>query len=334
MAVRVARPGGEQRPELDAEQQRARGPERRLHPQDGGRVEVRRRCGQDDGATGHDRGDAGAERQLAAGCEAVAVARRGAGRARLRPAAEGAGGRRRTLAVHADLVLPDRTVQAPCPHRQPTRATLRPVGRPGSPDRVYAAVPDGPTFLLWRRPCLHRSAQPPPWKEEPVRITPVTGDLPAIATAPPPPLRHLAEPPPVPVTPPVADTSPTDTGAGEQAGSRRPPNPEAVLRPAAHRAAGRARPADRLPHRRLRPRAGRDVRGRRGCGRARDAQAGRPGLTPAPTRGSHAGAHAGSHARALAGGAAGTVGGRPARRRVPARAGRAGRRRRAPARRA
>ncbi len=65
-----------------------------------------------------------------------------------------------------------------------------------------------------------------------MRITPVTGDLPAVATAPPPPLRHLAEPPPVPVTPPVARASATGTGVDPQAaGSHRPPNPEPFFDP-------------------------------------------------------------------------------------------------------
>jgi hypothetical protein len=57
-----------------------------------------------------------------------------------------------------------------------------------------------------------------------VRITPVTGDLPAVATAPPPPVRHLTELPSAPVTAPVQQTAATDTDAGTAAGDRRPPS--------------------------------------------------------------------------------------------------------------
>lgn len=64
-----------------------------------------------------------------------------------------------------------------------------------------------------------------------MRITPVTGDLPALATSPPPPVRSPAEPPPVPATPPVEQTAATDTGSGAAAGDRRPPSPTPFFDP-------------------------------------------------------------------------------------------------------
>jgi hypothetical protein len=64
-----------------------------------------------------------------------------------------------------------------------------------------------------------------------VRITPVTGDLPALATSPPPPVRHLDEPPRVPGTPPVEPTAPLDTDSGAATGDRRPPTPKPFFDP-------------------------------------------------------------------------------------------------------
>ncbi len=64
-----------------------------------------------------------------------------------------------------------------------------------------------------------------------MRITPVTGDLPALATSPPPPVRHLAELPSAPVTPPVQQTGATDTDAGTAAGDRRPPSQKPFFDP-------------------------------------------------------------------------------------------------------
>jgi hypothetical protein len=76
---------------------------------------------------------------------------------------------------------------------------------------VAAPVPSQPTTA--------------PWKEEPVRIVPVTGDLPALVTSPPPPVRTVAETPPPPATAPVEQLAAADTGAGTAAGDRRPPTP-------------------------------------------------------------------------------------------------------------
>lgn len=64
-----------------------------------------------------------------------------------------------------------------------------------------------------------------------MRITPVTGDLPALATSPPPPVRQLAELPAAPVTPPVQSTAATDADAGAAAGERRPPSPTPFFDP-------------------------------------------------------------------------------------------------------
>jgi hypothetical protein len=66
---------------------------------------------------------------------------------------------------------------------------------------------------------------PTPWEEDTVRIVPVTGDLPAIVTAPPPPVRTVGGSPPPPATAPVEHLAATDTGAGTAAGDRRPPAP-------------------------------------------------------------------------------------------------------------
>jgi hypothetical protein len=64
-----------------------------------------------------------------------------------------------------------------------------------------------------------------------VRITPVTGDLPALATSPPPPVRHSTEPAPPPATPPVQQTAATDTDSGAAAGDRRRAAPEPFFDP-------------------------------------------------------------------------------------------------------
>lgn len=64
-----------------------------------------------------------------------------------------------------------------------------------------------------------------------MRIVPVTGDLPAIVTAPPPPVRTVAEAPPPPATAPVEHLARTDTGAGTAAGDRRPPTPKPFFDP-------------------------------------------------------------------------------------------------------
>ena len=57
-----------------------------------------------------------------------------------------------------------------------------------------------------------------------MRIVPVTGDLPAVVTPPPPPVRHLAEAPPSPATAPVEHTTAASTHADARAaGDRRPP---------------------------------------------------------------------------------------------------------------
>jgi hypothetical protein len=58
-----------------------------------------------------------------------------------------------------------------------------------------------------------------------VRIVPVTGDLPALATAPPPPVRQLAEPSPAPAAAPVERTGAPDADANAASGDRRPPSP-------------------------------------------------------------------------------------------------------------
>lgn len=64
-----------------------------------------------------------------------------------------------------------------------------------------------------------------------MRVTPVTGDLPALATSPPPPVRHLTEPAPQPATPPVQQTAATDTDSGAAASDRRQPAPEPFFDP-------------------------------------------------------------------------------------------------------
>jgi hypothetical protein len=55
-----------------------------------------------------------------------------------------------------------------------------------------------------------------------VRITPVTGDLPALATSPPPPARLVAAPP-APETIPVAHAAATDADTGTATGDRQRP---------------------------------------------------------------------------------------------------------------
>ncbi len=64
-----------------------------------------------------------------------------------------------------------------------------------------------------------------------MRITPVTGDLPALATSPPPPVRHLTEPAPPPATPPVQRAAATDTDSGAAADDRRQPAPKPFFDP-------------------------------------------------------------------------------------------------------
>ena len=64
-----------------------------------------------------------------------------------------------------------------------------------------------------------------------MRITPVTGDLPALATAPPPPVRHLTEPAPPPATPPVQQAAATDADSGAAADGRRSPAPKPFFDP-------------------------------------------------------------------------------------------------------
>ena len=64
-----------------------------------------------------------------------------------------------------------------------------------------------------------------------MRIIPVTGDLPALASPPPPPVRHLAEPPPAPATAPVEHTTATDTGADAAGDHRHPPTPKPFFDP-------------------------------------------------------------------------------------------------------
>jgi hypothetical protein len=71
----------------------------------------------------------------------------------------------------------------------------------------------------------------PPRKEEIVRITPVTGDLPAFVTPPPPPVRHLAEPPPAPASAPVEHTAKPDTDANPTGGDRHPRSPKPFFDP-------------------------------------------------------------------------------------------------------
>ena len=55
-----------------------------------------------------------------------------------------------------------------------------------------------------------------------MRIAPVTGDLPAVATPPPALARSLAGPPPAPATAPVERTAAAGNDADATAGSRRP----------------------------------------------------------------------------------------------------------------
>lgn len=64
-----------------------------------------------------------------------------------------------------------------------------------------------------------------------MRITPVTGDLPALVTPPPPPVRQLTGAPTSPATAPVEQTTATDTGADAAAGGYRPPALKAYFDP-------------------------------------------------------------------------------------------------------
>ena len=56
-----------------------------------------------------------------------------------------------------------------------------------------------------------------------MRMLPVTGDLPALATAPPLPARHVSDPPAVPATAPVEHSAATGTGADAADDRRQPP---------------------------------------------------------------------------------------------------------------
>ena len=64
-----------------------------------------------------------------------------------------------------------------------------------------------------------------------MRITPVTGDLPALVTPPPPPVRHLDAPPPPPATAPVEHTASTGTDADAAADHRHPPSQKPFFDP-------------------------------------------------------------------------------------------------------
>jgi hypothetical protein len=64
-----------------------------------------------------------------------------------------------------------------------------------------------------------------------VRITPVTGDLPALVTAPPPPVRHVDGPPPPPATAPVERTGAPGTDTRPSSGDRRPPSAKPCFDP-------------------------------------------------------------------------------------------------------
>jgi len=64
-----------------------------------------------------------------------------------------------------------------------------------------------------------------------VRITPVTGDLPAVATPPPPPVRHVAEPASAPVTAAVDSTAAAGADADAASGHRRSPTPKPCFDP-------------------------------------------------------------------------------------------------------
>ena len=65
-----------------------------------------------------------------------------------------------------------------------------------------------------------------------MRITPVTGDLPVLAAAPPPPVRLAADPPPVPATAPVEQTTaPGSDADAATADHRRAPTPKTFFDP-------------------------------------------------------------------------------------------------------
>ncbi len=64
-----------------------------------------------------------------------------------------------------------------------------------------------------------------------MRITPVTGDLPALATSPPQPVRHVAESPPARATAPVEHTGAADTDADAAAGDRGRPSSKPFFDP-------------------------------------------------------------------------------------------------------
>ena len=64
-----------------------------------------------------------------------------------------------------------------------------------------------------------------------MRIVPVTGDLPAIVTPPPAPVRHVAEPPPPPATAPVEHTTAARTDGDSASGDRRQHSPKPFFDP-------------------------------------------------------------------------------------------------------
>ncbi len=64
-----------------------------------------------------------------------------------------------------------------------------------------------------------------------MRITPVTGDLPAIATPPPPPVRSVDALPAAPATAPVAQATAADTDADAAAEHRHHPAPKPFFDP-------------------------------------------------------------------------------------------------------
>ncbi len=64
-----------------------------------------------------------------------------------------------------------------------------------------------------------------------MRITPVTGDLPAVATAPPPPVRSVDALPAAPTAAPVAQTTAADPDADAAADRRHQPPPKPFFDP-------------------------------------------------------------------------------------------------------
>ena len=64
-----------------------------------------------------------------------------------------------------------------------------------------------------------------------MRIVPVTGDLPALVTPPPHPVRHVAEAPPPPATAPVEHTTAPDAAGYGTANERRSHSPKPFFDP-------------------------------------------------------------------------------------------------------